>query len=78
MRLYFAFLISTVFIMVGSNVSFADSKCPGDPLKASFQMWPAGQLGFGETKTGSDPCGKQLTCVGGNTHRGVPRKCEWR
>jgi hypothetical protein len=72
--LIFAFFAAVV--LSGAGPSFAAS-CPGQPLKASFELWPAGQLNYGETRTGVHPCGKSVTCIGGNTHRGVPRTCKW-
>ena len=68
-RLIFA--ISTMFVLTCQ--SFAAQNCPVNAMKAGLELWPVGQLGLGETKTRTHPCGRSLTCVGGNTHRGVPR-----
>jgi hypothetical protein len=69
------FAILPIFLLSGP--SFAAQNCPATAAKASFELWPAGQLGFGETRTGTHPCGRSLTCIGGNTHRGVQRTCKW-
>jgi hypothetical protein len=77
MKVYLAFAISATFVLNGVNPSFAAPKCPTDPVKAGFELWPAGQVNFGETRTGTHACGGQLTCIGGNPHRGVRRTCHW-
>lgn len=69
-------------IAVGLVALFADAAgaagaCPADPVKASFQVWPAGMLKMTEEETAVHPCGKKLSCHGGNTRRGVNRRCEW-
>jgi hypothetical protein len=78
MRVYLAFAISATFVLNGVNPSFAAPNCPSSALKAGFELWPVGQLPFGETRSGSHPCGKSVTCIGGNPHRGVLRTCEWK
>ena len=72
--LIFAFFAAVV--LSGAGPSFAAS-CPSEALKAGLELWPVGQVNCGETKTGTHPCGKSVTCIGGNTHRGVPRTCKW-
>jgi hypothetical protein len=52
-------------------------KCPASAFKASTAIRPFGALKPGETKTGWHPCGKQITCIGGNFHPKILRQCHW-
>ncbi len=52
--------------------------CPANAFKASAAIWPFGAIETGETRTGTHPCGRQMTCVGGKF--GPPkilRRCHW-
>jgi hypothetical protein len=56
-------------------------ECPADPYKASEVVWAWGALIYGSPVTAMHPCGRKITCIGGNKDPGLPggqhRKCYW-
>jgi hypothetical protein len=63
-------------LALGANGAMAGA-CPADPVKASFQVWPEGGLHQMQAQTGTHPCGKSLTCYGGNMKHHTQRQCNW-
>ncbi len=64
--------------MFGLSAAVAQAaSCPADAAKASYAIWYAGQLTMKVEATGTHPCGRQMTCTGGNTKRRVERICRW-
>ena len=51
--------------------------CPADPRRASLALWPGGSINTGKTVTGTHPCGRKLTCVGGIPGNFSSRQCHW-
>lgn len=56
--------------------------CPSDPVLASEVVWPWGALIYGSPVTAVHPCGRKITCIGGNKQTGIPgsghiRTCYW-
>ncbi len=74
---------TALLILAASLIAIAPSagdakSCPANALKASTAIWPFGVLETGVTRTGTHPCGRQMTCVGGKW--GPPqilRQCHW-
>ena len=51
--------------------------CPRNATRASMQMWPAGSLLPGQSVTGTHPCGRRITCIGGRPNVIGSRSCSW-
>jgi len=52
--------------------------CPANASKASYDMWPANTLRPGQTFTGKHPCGREMTCTGGQVNVKGSRVCRWK
>jgi len=77
MKAIYAAAVIAALMALGVEGARATGGCPADPVKASFQVWPMGGLRSMEKATGTHPCGKTLTCYGGNTKHAAARHCEW-
>ena len=77
MRGLIAFAIASALACFNPNYAVAAGACPADPVKAGLEVWPGGSLTISDEVTATHPCGKKLTCRGGNAHRGIPRHCAW-
>ena len=62
-----------------TDTAIAASKCPADPVAASYRIWPGNTISTGQLQTASHPCGQRLECIGGNQARGgsMKRSCRW-
>ena len=67
--------LAIFLIAVASQASAAS--CPVDPERASYAIWKMGELKMDVAATGKHPCGREMTCTGGNTKRQVKRICRW-
>ncbi len=77
MKVFLAAVTIAGLSTVPAGFANAAGACPADPVKASFQVWPAGELKMSEEETAVHPCGKKISCHGGNPRRGIQRRCEW-
>jgi len=50
---------------------------PVNPRNASLALWAGGTIPTGKTVTGTHPCGRQLTCIGGTPGNFSSRECHW-
>ena len=64
MRALVAMLIVAAATL-STSPGHAAGKCQSDPIRASKAVWNWGELRTGEQKTGTHPCGRQITCSGG-------------
>ena len=65
-----------------SAMAFAPSMaqaqtCPSNAVQASIVVWPMGNIRTGQTVTGTHPCGRRITCTGGNLNTPGSRVCSW-
>ena len=78
MRSAFFLSLLVLFALASSSEKSLAAQCPADAFKASMAVWPFGALGYKETQTKMHPCGRRITCVGGNFHESkILRKCRW-
>jgi len=79
MRRPFAFLIAfaATFAALAAASAVQAGGCPADPRRASLALWPGGTIATGKTVTGTHPCGRTLTCVGGVPGNFASRQCHW-
>jgi hypothetical protein len=75
MRILFALTAATVLLATASAAPAAP--CPADARAASLALWPGGSIKTGKTVSGTHPCGRQLTCVGGIPGNFSSRECHW-
>ncbi len=68
-------LISIAFVAAPSAVQAKG--CPADARSASVALWPGGSIATGKTVTGTHPCGRALTCIGGVPGNFASRRCHW-
>ena len=73
--LLITFLAANAALIAPSAVQAAG--CPADPRSASLVLWPGGTIRTGRTVTGTHPCGRVLTCVGGIPGNFASRQCHW-
>jgi len=73
--LLIAFAAAIAALAASSAVRAA--RCPANPHRASLALWPVGTIPTGSTVTGTDPCGRALTCVGGIHGIFASRQCHW-
>ncbi|MGD9829138.1 MAG: hypothetical protein AB7E70_10000 [Hyphomicrobiaceae bacterium] len=71
-------LAAAVALVPATAEARSKSRCPSNPVKASHAVWPKYSLKSNHWETGRHPCGRTLTCKGGQRDRGIPRKCRWR
>jgi hypothetical protein len=77
MKTVLAAAIAAGLISLTASVATAAGQCPANAAKASTDIWPAGFLKMDQLETGMHPCGKQMSCHGGNPRRGIGRRCQW-
>jgi len=70
-----AFAVAIAIVGAPPRVEAKD--CPANPRNASLVLWPGGTIPTGKTVTGTHPCGRQLTCVGGVPGNFASRECHW-
>lgn len=75
MRQAFA-LAAFVAVLAASSAAIAGD-CPANPRNASLALWPGGTIPTGKIVTGTHPCGRKLTCVGGVPGNFTSRQCHW-
>ena len=68
-------LIVTASVLAPTS-AFA-GKCPADPYMASKTIWNWGILKTGQLATGTHPCGRKITCIGGSFQPLIKRSCHW-
>jgi hypothetical protein len=71
-----AFAVTGLALLLLPSVAQA-AACPADARKASFEVWGPNTIRTGATATGTHPCGRRITCVGGKSGQGTTRKCRW-
>ena len=69
-------LVAAVAIFAATSTAGATG-CPADPRSASLALWAGGTIRTGRTVTGTHPCGRQLTCIGGVPGNFASRECHW-
>lgn len=69
-------LAAAIAIFASPSIALAKD-CPSNPRNASLALWPGGSIPTGKTVTGTHPCGRQLTCVGGIPGNFLSRECHW-
>jgi len=69
-------LAGTVALLATPSIAAAKD-CPADARNASLALWPGGTIPTGKTVTGTHPCGRQLTCIGGVPGNFASRQCHW-
>jgi hypothetical protein len=70
-----AFAIVTGVVLC-SSVAQAQ-RCPASANEASNAIWPSGAVRSGRTVTGTHPCGRRITCTGGQLNVKGSRSCRW-
>jgi hypothetical protein len=64
-------------IFAASSVTEAKD-CPANARSASLALWAGGTIPTGKTVSGTQPCGRQLTCIGGAPGNFASRECHWQ
>lgn len=62
--------------LLGVAPASAQSRCPANPVRASFSIWPAGTLNNTRHSIARHACGRLLQCIGGYSRFGE-RRCTW-
>jgi len=70
-------LTTTIAILASPTFVHAKGGCPADARAASKAVFPPGTLRTGREVTGTHPCGRQITCVGGIPGDLSSRQCHW-
>jgi len=50
--------------------------CPANASAAGYDIGPVGSLRTGQAVEGTHPCGRRITCTGGDRVQGT-RACRW-
>ena len=70
-------VIATTLAVMFLPTSVFATACPASALKASTAIWQSGSIAKGTVRNGTHPCGKKMTCVGGNENTNAKRSCSW-
>jgi hypothetical protein len=69
-------LLTSIIVLAAPSLAAAAS-CPANARTASLALWAGGTIPTAKTVTGTHPCGRQLTCVGGTPGNFASRRCHW-
>jgi len=70
-------VIAIVFILGAIPSALHAENCEANATKASFTLWPENSIPTGQSVVGKHLCGRDLTCVGGQTGVKGSRRCRW-
>jgi hypothetical protein len=63
--------------VVAAPALAAAASCPENARNASLALWAGGTIPTEKTVTGTHPCGRRLSCVGGIPGNFASRECHW-
>jgi len=72
-------VLTAIAVLIFTAVNYAAwaNNCDVNATKASFAVWPENTIPTAQTVTGRHPCGRDLTCIGGQTGVKASRRCHW-
>jgi hypothetical protein len=70
-------LAAAMTLLLAPMPAAAAQKCPSSATSASTALWPKGSIRTGQSKTGTHPCGRRITCMGGVSTAKGSRSCRW-
>jgi hypothetical protein len=70
-------LAAAMTLLLAPAPAPAAQKCPSDATSASIALWPKGSIRTGQSKNGTHPCGRRITCMGGVAIAKGSRSCKW-
>ena len=69
--------LTIAMILLATAGAAQAAPCPANARTASLALWPGDSIKTGKTVTGTHPCGRQLTCIGGIPGSFSSRECHW-
>jgi hypothetical protein len=70
-------LVSIFIVSFSTAPAHAQKSCPNDATAASTALWGTGTIKTGESVTGTHPCGRRISCIGGTPNAPKSRRCRW-